>query len=191
MKKLIFIICIFLSSALSHCKAEELKFLGIPLAQHKSNYKSTLESKRFVNKYPNSDLNVWGIGDYWIIKNCYIQMFSGGDGDKINIVEVSLPMNDYLENWGGYSSVLDKLFNDYIYKYGNSVKEEDTENYEPKLKQYTWELQEGRITNTINPYRVYVIHIRYDSEAILRKKLNKINLEEKELTICKLQFLEK
>lgn len=186
MKKLIFIVCIFLSSALYYCKAEELKFLGIPLPQHNSNYKSALESKRFVNKYSNSDLNVWENGDFWIVKNCYIQKFSGGNGNKIYIVEITLPMNDYLENWDGYSSILDKLFNDYISKYGNSIKEEDTENYETKLKQYTWELQEGRITNTINPYGVYAIHIKYDSGATLRKKLNKIDLEEKKLTICKL-----
>lgn len=104
-----YLLLVILNAFAFMLNAEELKFLGVPLAQDKSMYQNALKSKRFYNRYPNLETElgglIWENGDFWKAKKCYVSLYTCGYGRNIHKVEVNIPMPDVnVSSWEEYET---------------------------------------------------------------------------------------
>ena len=160
--------------------AEELKFLGVPLAQDKTMYQEALKSKRFHNCYPNmqTDLGglIWENGDFWKAKKCHVSLFSCGYGKNIHMVEVNIPMPDVNVNtWDEYELTVKDLIKDFTTKYGPNFVYSESDLEDGKFANFLWEMEEGNVSIKVNLSRMWAVIITYETATVrnARKEANR------------------
>lgn len=155
--------------------AEELKFLGVPLAQDKSMYQEVLKSKRFYNCYPNLETElgglIWENGDFWKAKKCYVSLSTCGYGNNIHHVEVNIPMPDVnVSSWEEYETKVRELIADFTTKYGDKFSYSEEDKKDGKFASCVWEMLEGTITVRINLSRMWAVIIDYETATIINAR---------------------
>lgn len=173
------LVALFISYAVG--KAQQLKFMGVPLCSDLAQYSEILKAKRFKDKYPGGEdaQRCWEGGDFWKMSRCYLQLFTSASKDdvsmrnKVTSLTIILPFAYFDFDLYTYKSMLSELIQDYSETYGKEFKTERRNNRETKkddLVAYIWTVSDGEIEMVVNWNAVWGVKIEYTSSYILQKR---------------------